>query len=184
MKKLGILLLVLAILGGGYYYVTQDKLADWKTYQNTQFGFDFKHPADFLTCDVSNFRGGSLSLGLYKAPNCDITRTDPPEIGIFIVDAVTNKSVQDLFLEEFPRARDAENYSSIKTFKLGGLDAYGGEMKFKQEFSEYGIIVFIGNDRLMIIKSPFYIYPLPGQKVSNVTTKPAIDGIISTLEFN
>jgi hypothetical protein len=50
MKKL-ILILGLIVVGSGVFFWQQDKVDqsfsnDWQTYQNTNYGYEFKHPAD------------------------------------------------------------------------------------------------------------------------------------------
>jgi len=181
MKKLGILFLAVVVLGG-VYYITQGRFtvpSDWETYQNDKFGF--RYPDNISICNTpEQHREGEevvLVLGLYRSPNCDPAKYDPSEIRVSIIKVDGTMSVVDLFPQKFLRAKNAKNYYSIRFFNIGGLKAYGGEMKFDQG-SEYGALILKG-DRLMIIESPFYIYP----SQTNVSTKLIVDRMISTFKF-
>lgn len=64
----GVLILVAGLAFGGYYYFTKlkpllqtsiptpisDPTADWKTYRNEQYGFEFKHPSTLFVDEFSD----------------------------------------------------------------------------------------------------------------------------------
>lgn len=64
-----ILAIILAGAGDAYYFKQQqsksssvlDETADWKTYQNTKYGFEFKYPKEYVFS--SSEAGGAFSPG-------------------------------------------------------------------------------------------------------------------------
>ena len=86
-QKYILIFAVIILLGiGGYYVATKkaeapvidnqqnvspDETADWKTYTNIKYGFEFKYPNDWILTDTSN--GLDIHLTNYKTeyyPDC------------------------------------------------------------------------------------------------------------------
>ncbi len=105
-KKFAITFVILILLGAGAYAgiwywqnqqvaqevaptftprpsATADPTADWKTYTNTQYGFEVKYPLDWFHVDCfSSYVGFSYLQS--KLPNCE-TGGDQPHVNIKII---------------------------------------------------------------------------------------------------
>ncbi len=78
-------LVAVLLLGGGAYMYTQNKqgnqpekeTANWNTYTNVQYGFEFKYPATYVAMQAkdgilltsSNIKGGNITFVIFPIPN-------------------------------------------------------------------------------------------------------------------
>ncbi|MBX4211271.1 MAG: hypothetical protein KW806_00510 [Candidatus Yanofskybacteria bacterium] len=178
-RLLTILIIILLALGAKFLPFGS---VEGKTYQNNELSIYFQYPDDFSFCDTPTLRPGSkVSAGLVRTPNCERVLYDPPEIRISIVNLKSNQSLEERFVEEFPRFNQVKK-SKIKLFKVDGFAAYGGEMVFEQN-SEYGVLIDRKSD-LILIESPFYISPNSSPFSPDLSTKEAIDKLMSTLQLD
>ena len=108
------LLIVLAIIIGGGYWVWQNRLgsptskstvdiSNWKTYRNEEYGFEFKYPGNFLEIKENNepwgtgfqllflkYKSGSLSLIVLNQP------LDPKNIQNFYEIKIENPETRNV----------------------------------------------------------------------------------------
>ncbi len=107
--------------------VAANPTADWKTYTNTQYGFEFKYPNDFSVCDVIPPK--SLGTGTYITritySECGKTADPnlPPEkVGSGGILVWTN-IVQDLKTFVYSQY-DTVNSQYITNTKINNMDVY------------------------------------------------------------
>jgi hypothetical protein len=117
---IGLAIIVLGVTGYYYYQATHPKLtvpvpvhhaqtdatANWKTYTNSQYGFEFKYPSNLKVdeCDPSF---------IYLNGNCD---SDAPYSGLIQI--------------EDPKSITIDKNAEFKTINLGGIQAkqYSGQV--------------------------------------------------------
>jgi len=114
-----IIIVVLVIAGGIWYYQIQEEMSNWQTYTNEEYGFEFKYPASF---EISAFQP--------KIPNSimglKITESKK-HIGFVFVSHFTqdtNKEMQDFknYLIKEKEDNPAANVK-IKEFYIGNYPA-------------------------------------------------------------
>ncbi|MCR4276432.1 MAG: hypothetical protein NUV90_03540 [Candidatus Parcubacteria bacterium] len=88
-------LIAVLLIGGGVYAYVQNKQAsqpvaaqtsDWKTYTNSQYGFEVKYPLNWFLIDCVSYVGFSYSQS--KLPLCS-TNQSPPHINITVTEGST-----------------------------------------------------------------------------------------------
>lgn len=179
---------------------------NWKKYQDDKFGFGFKYPDYATICDdtvnLENFEKTDLNLRirLYGDP-CD-EKDVAPALVIIKKNAENYKTAEEAFNKELLKdyttpdlsyAKELqEAYESvIKTnftyFKIGGLDAYGGEIISTKPSSDPRITSSLGY-RAIILKNDYlikfdggYEQIFEGRKIGD---KPVFDTMVSSFYFN
>ncbi|MEI7424556.1 MAG: hypothetical protein WCK10_00290 [Candidatus Staskawiczbacteria bacterium] len=152
-----------------------DPTADWKTYTNTQYGFEFKYPALLALGE----KDGAILLNhsvSYKHPDaCDFKGDNPPldkiaDFGVSI--EFFNQNLKEMVQStEYP----GWDYVSANSFKLGVLDGY----KIMQGIEGCGDYVYyftVSPTKTMVIKRSLvteFIAP-----IGNTSEYLAVPGVI------
>ena len=73
---IGIVAILVVVVGSGifawqyYSKIPNVQTADWKTYSNTQYGFQFQYPSNFNVSEQSKYNGGiNVAIGIDKSSN-------------------------------------------------------------------------------------------------------------------
>lgn len=165
----------------------------WKRYDNMEFAFNFLHPDDVYVCEIEDgLSNAKLFLGIYShGETCKIAREsmDPPDFRIVVkLNKDEYKTSEEAFYGENSRI-DKKVNGHLGYFKLGGLDAYGGEIldnnphiiALSTKINSYNSVI-LKNDYLIIISIGSYNVVRYGGEISG--QKPLADAILGTLEFN
>lgn len=162
---------------------------DWKTYQDGDFHFHFKHPSSVFICENKNSIDGSIKfLQIYYGETCEFAREakDPSEIFIKIKENKKNyKTAEEAFWGE-AGAVDKSINADLGNLRIGGMDAYGGEIKTKTQgdwvtYSSGYVAVILKNDKLFIINDGWYGNVTGGESFGN---KSLTDRIIASIHFD
>lgn len=154
-----VLIALLLIGGGAYVYVhnrqanqsasvdqttqaTSTSPANWKTYANSEIGFQFSYPSDFVVTETSRENYFHVSVA------------DPDSKPYLSVDVFTKPSVEDktLFVGPFPKTISGGNESNQSTVTqktlngLVGVESFGrggGGEGFQDSFEYIGRYLWV-----------------------------------------
>lgn len=123
-----VFVIILAVLAGGIYWVWQegnnktpppviytdeqvDELNEWQTYRNEEYGFEFKYPASFMSCDekyktqiqTSNLEGVKIFIDCYTTNINDPSIEDGQTI-------IWSLFVERKLFSEYPQFSSLKDY--------------------------------------------------------------------------
>lgn len=164
---------------------------DWKGYSNDQLGFVFKYPASVFVCQLQD--PAVLSLAVYHGQSCEFAKNakDPSNIKITIAQNTRNyKTAEEAFYGEygsyFGFDIDRSLNKELGYFKLGKLDAFGGEIVGKVQgtwvtrSNNYAAII-IKNDYIIKISDSYYDVIVDGRQSGD---KAFMDVLVSSFYFD
>lgn len=125
---IGIIVVVAVLAGAGvlgyqYYYIpkqeanvenVQDETADWKTYTNTQYGYEIKYPSDYKSQEIPTDSPTGLSINL---PRGEATVHE-------INNAIININLPDDCMFSSNALEDKNMLSFIETKQINGINFY------------------------------------------------------------
>lgn len=181
---------------------------NWKEYQNEKFGLVFKYPDYSNICDetvnLENFEKTDLNLRIRSFPNetCD-TKDLAPAYIIIKGNTENYKTAEEAFYKELSKEYTSpdpsynkqlqEAYATIskdnfRYFKIGGLDAFGGENISSKPSSDPRITktsgykaIILKNNYLIKFDGGYYNEVFENKTLGD---KPVYDAIISSFYVN
>lgn len=169
-----------------------NKLAtyEWKKYQDEKFSFGFIHPQSIFVCENKKRLSNEeiKFLELYEGETCEFAERAKDPAGIFIKIKENKKNyttAEEAFWGEAGTVDRSIN-DQLGYIKIGGLEAYGGEVKIKTQgtwvtYASGYFSVALKDNKLFIINDGTYGNVTGGKSLGN---KPVIDRIIDSIYFN
>lgn len=169
-----------------------NKLAtyEWKKYQDEKFSFGFMYPQSMFVCENKKRLGSDeiKFLELYEGETCEFAERAKDPAGIFIKIKENKKNyatAEEAFWGEAGTIDRSIN-DQLGYIKIGGLEAYGGEVKVKTQgtwvtYASGYFSVILKDNKLFIINDGTYGNVTGGRSFGN---KPVMDRIIDSIYFN
>lgn len=194
-----IVIFVLAVGAGAYFlgqqsvknspgktqFMTQksspipDATANWKTYTNSDFGFNLKYPTDWkVTTAFNPTQSPNLKLNLGLTPESSQQNSTVTPIYVSQYDNPDNLSISDWQTQYNKGKQLANNFYSPtdQETTVAGAKAYINPKGNCQPYACYQIIIMVKNNVFI-----FHNVNLPNEDYSN--NQKIFDQILSTLKF-
>lgn len=185
-----IALIVAVILGGGYLVikaqnskktVVTDETVNWKTYTNTEYGFEFKYPPSVFPND----RGDAKDLVTSFTNGPDLDDGKPLSfVSVYVNSAENIKSFPE-YLAKYPvKYGNGDKPLQFKTRTLGQNTFYYARTELFEGLLSFRYYILHGNKVYKFVSIAHGVDELnPNFNGENDSTHVALKQILSTFKF-
>lgn len=125
----------------------KNKVVDWKTYENKEYGFQFEYPADLMKTSEEPMEESTCEIASDSDSPCKIFSVS----GLFIA-VINHKFDEKIVWDKEAIKKKHSDGKGSRTITIGGKEGYQYDFVTAVNYKIYGIQVPLDTDHFLLIE--------------------------------